>query len=144
MKNKVIRFAMSALNAVVLLVLFGRIIVFCTGCSSSSDQKKTTSDLQAMLEAKWDGYSEQYANIPGGIALMVISGKDSYFASYKMGEDMTVDSRFRVASITKTFTATAIMLLEQIGLLDIDDTIVSTIYGSDEPYLSDTPDYDIP
>ena len=143
MKNK-IPFKMSALNALVLLSLLGGIIGFCNGCSSSSDQKDTASDLQAMLEEKWDAYSAPYPNLPGGMSFMVISGEDRYFASYKMGEDMTVNSRLRAASITKTFTATAILLLEQGGLLDIENTIVSAIHGSDEPYLPDTPDYDIP
>jgi D-alanyl-D-alanine carboxypeptidase len=53
-------------------------------------------------------------------------------------------SRFRSASTTKTFTAAAIMLLCQQGLLDIDDYITDNIPGTSEPYVPDTAGYDIP
>ena len=54
------------------------------------------------------------------------------------------NTHFRIASNTKTFTSAAIMLLNQQGLLNIDDTIVSNIPGTANPYVPATAQYDIP
>lgn len=44
-------------------------------------------------------------------------------ADLALGRPNTLDSRFRVASITKTFTAAAISLLADLELLALDDTV---------------------
>lgn len=59
-----------------------------------------------------------------GILEDVSVGKSDYFRNI----DMTGDSKYRIASISKTITAIAVMQLEEQGLLDLDDDI-SDILG---------------
>jgi D-alanyl-D-alanine carboxypeptidase len=69
----------------------------------------------------------------------------NYFASSGMAAGVDQNTRFRVASNTKTFTAAAIMLLNQQGKLNIDNTIVSDIPGQPGvPYVPNAPQYAIP
>jgi D-alanyl-D-alanine carboxypeptidase len=61
-----------------------------------------------------------------------------------MPAGVTPNHHFRMASNTKTFTASAILLLAQQGRLRLDDTLVSTIPGQAIPYVPDTAQYAIP
>jgi D-alanyl-D-alanine carboxypeptidase len=79
----------------------------------------------------------------GGLAMQIFSPDFDGFLSSDM-EDAQDYSSFRCASTTKTFTAAAVMLLHQQGLLDINDYITSTIPGTSDTYIPDTPGYDIP
>ena len=45
------------------------------------------------------------------------------FASYEDEREATPDTQYRIGSITKTFTATAIMQLRDAGALDLDDRL---------------------
>jgi CubicO group peptidase (beta-lactamase class C family) len=44
-------------------------------------------------------------------------------ASYENGVEATPQTQYRIGSITKTFTATAVMQLRDAGLLDLDDRL---------------------
>jgi CubicO group peptidase (beta-lactamase class C family) len=44
-------------------------------------------------------------------------------ASYDDGAEATPETQYRIGSITKTFTATAVMQLRDAGLLDLDDRL---------------------
>lgn len=59
-------------------------------------------------------------------------------------EEITPDTTFRIASITKNFTATAILLMQEYGWIDISHTITTPMPGGDASYVPDTPDYAIP
>lgn len=50
-------------------------------------------------------------------------------ANYSEGRDATPDTQYRIGSITKTFTATAVMQLREAGLVDLDDRIEQHIPG---------------
>jgi CubicO group peptidase (beta-lactamase class C family) len=50
-------------------------------------------------------------------------------ASYEDGLDATADTQYRIGSITKTFTATAIMQLRDAGKLDLDDRLEQHLDG---------------
>jgi len=50
-------------------------------------------------------------------------------ASYEEGRDATPDTQYRIGSITKTFTAVAIMQLRASGALDLDDRLEQHIDG---------------
>jgi CubicO group peptidase (beta-lactamase class C family) len=52
------------------------------------------------------------------------------FADVDLGEEATADTQYRVGSITKTFTATAIMQLRDAGELDLEDTLERHIDGA--------------
>jgi D-alanyl-D-alanine carboxypeptidase len=86
-------------------------------------------DKAAELEAKAAGFVKEH-RLPG-VAAGVIHGDDLVWfsgigfadvAERRPPEDTTI---YRVASITKTFTGTAIMQLRDEGLLHLDDPAVS-------------------
>lgn len=113
-----------------------------SACSSSSPF--TQQDLQDMLDSKWNQYSAGKENFEGGLAMQILSAKGDYFISTGMGDDMSASHKFRTASVTKTFTAAGIMLLSELGDLDIDNKITDKIPGKDDPYVPDSEEYDIP
>jgi len=50
-------------------------------------------------------------------------------ASYEDERDATPETQYRIGSITKTFTATAVMQLRDAGLLDLDDRLDEHVGG---------------
>ena len=50
-------------------------------------------------------------------------------ADYDAGTDATPQTQYRIGSITKTFTATAIMQLRDAGALDLDDRLEQHLDG---------------
>jgi CubicO group peptidase (beta-lactamase class C family) len=63
------------------------------------------------------------------VAAAVVRGGDVIWsgavgtASYDDGAQATPETQYRIGSITKTFTATAVMQLRDAGLLDLDDRL---------------------
>lgn len=94
--------------------------------------------LTAVLISQWQ---QRYAGKPGGLTFYALTPKGTFFASTLDG--VTAQTHFRGASTTKTFTAAAIMLLDQRGLLKIDDVLTATMPGRTDPYLPDTPGFAI-
>ncbi|MDD5432828.1 MAG: serine hydrolase [Candidatus Omnitrophica bacterium] len=129
----------------VYVFIIGVIItaLFFSGCSPCCKSSFTKQELSKILESEWLKYKSGKNNFDGGLAMQILSPKGDYFISTGMG-DITNAVHFRIASVTKTFTAAGIMLLEQRGLLKIDDKITDNIPGKNIPYLPDTPDYSIP
>ena len=109
--------------------------------SSSANTK-----VQRMVAGRWDTYLKEI-NHPepakGGAALYLTSPAGNFFAAANMS-DAGPDIHFRPASITKTFTAAAIMLLHQRGELNIDDLVTARAPRKGITYLPDSNDYNIP
>lgn len=118
-------------------------IVILVGCSGSSSTSPSDS-LQAYVDVTWKNYKETHGLPGGGMAVYLETPTGNYFASSGMAACVDQNTRFRIASNTKTFTAAAIMLLQQQGKLNINDIIVSNIPGTSDPYVPDTPQYNIP
>ena len=100
--------------------------------------------LQQAVSADWAGYKAQYGLPAGAIAVYVTTPGGNYSASAGMAAGNGPNTHFRIASNTKTFTAAAIMLLNQQGKLRIDDMIVSPIPGQTNPYVPNTAQYNVP
>ncbi|MDJ1486150.1 serine hydrolase domain-containing protein [Cytophagaceae bacterium YF14B1] len=71
---------------------------------------------------------------PGGVFMIAHHGKPVYQkafgkANLELGDNLSVDNVFQLGSMTKQFTAVAILLLEQQGKLSIVDTISKYIGG---------------
>ena len=120
-----------------------------SGCSKFDQLDNTycanKKALEQMLQSEYEDYLEVAPGYPGGLVLKVIAGGEEYFLTAGMdGKDVTGQTRFRAASCTKTFTATAILLLHQQGKLKISDFITDTIPGTDQTYLPDIPECAIP
>jgi len=88
------------------------------------------------LQRTTDSLMEKYASPegPGASLLVIHNGRVEYMKSYGLAE---VDTRkpvgagtnFRLASLSKQFTATAVMLLVADGKLHYDDDITSLLPG---------------
>jgi D-alanyl-D-alanine carboxypeptidase len=115
------------------------IAVLLAGCGGSSPPPAV--DIGSVLDSQWKA---RYAKeTPGGLTAMLITPNGEYFASTVAGT--TPATHFRAASTTKTFTAAAIMLLDQRGQLKIDDVLTAAMPGgSGKPYLPATAGFAIP
>lgn len=117
-----------------VLVLSAAVIAGCGGGG-----QPLVAAIGNVVSSQWQA---RYAGAPGGLTAMMITPTAEYFSSTVAG--VGPDSHFRGASTTKSFTAAAIMLLDQRGQLKIDDAVTAPIPGSGKPYLPTTPDYAIP
>lgn len=127
-------------NLIVLLVA----TLMLSSCSGDNSTQLTQEELQNVLATEWQNFSQGKTNFGGGLAMQILSPKGDYFISTGTGPNVDNTLHFRTASVTKTFTASAIMLLHQQGKLNIDDKITANIPGTNTPYVPEIGDYDIP
>lgn len=86
-------------------------------------------------------YSRYQENSPGG-ALLIAKGDSIIFEGYKgvanyaTGESISSETRFNIASISKQFTATSILLLHERLKLDIKDPIIKYFPDLDKDIFS--------
>jgi D-alanyl-D-alanine carboxypeptidase len=111
----------------------------CGSGSGSAQSTNTNAELKTLLNKAWDS---RYPGKKGGLTLHMIAPNGEFFASSM--PNVGTDSYFRGASITKTFTAAGIMLLDQRGQLRIDDYLTDVIPAGGRPYLPNASEYDIP
>ena len=96
----------------------------------------TQARLQQLTDSLYNHFNAKWNIDKGGIFMRVTNPSGSYLVSSNITPSVQDNSHFRIASISKTFTAAAIMRLHQEGLLSIYDSITN--------YLPNTPAYDIP
>jgi CubicO group peptidase (beta-lactamase class C family) len=87
--------------------------------------------------ASWLAFRQDYLRIPGVQAAFLLGDEVLFSAAYGLadieaGTRLTTRHLFRIASHSKTFTATAVLQLAERGRLRLDDTA-----GSWLPYLAD-------
>ncbi len=100
--------------------------------------QRELDDTRSKLYGSWPD------DAPVGLALLVSDGKNELFLTSHLPDGVTADSHYRIASLTKNFTAAAVLLLVQEGKMNLDDTVVSLMPGRNEPYLPATPDFALP
>ncbi len=91
--------------------------------------------------ASWLQYRYEQSEIPGYVVAIAHKGElllnESYgFANLESKTKLTPQHIFRIASHSKTFTATAIMQLQEQGMLRVDDRVVDYL-----PWLNGHNDY---
>jgi CubicO group peptidase (beta-lactamase class C family) len=84
--------------------------------------------LERLLRAR------QADRLPSVVAAVIRGGEVIWSAavgtaSYEDGREATSETQYRIGSITKTFTATAVMQLRDAGLLDLDDRLEQHVDG---------------
>ncbi len=98
-----------------------------------------------MVAEKYAAYQREHHLPPGaGVLVHLVAPTGSWTASVGLPPGADENSHYRIASVSKTFTAAAITLLDQQGKLRIDDKLADMIPGTDTPYLAASPNYAIP
>ena len=130
--------------SVIAFIIITLILLLESGCAASTNDDRINAELKSLVENKWAEYAQNITDFNGGVAMRIISPGGDYFVSAGLDDDATGNIHFRAASTTKTFTAAAILLLEQGGKLHIDDRIIFNAPGTSFPYIPDSPEYSIP
>jgi CubicO group peptidase (beta-lactamase class C family) len=78
----------------------------------------------------WLPLKIQYDHTPGAVVCIAVNGVPKYinafgFSDFTKNVAMKKDAQFRVASMSKMFTAVSIMQLSEKGFLRLDDTVSS-------------------
>lgn len=127
---------MHQFYSIILFVL----LLLNTGCvqdKQSSEPVTGSSTMTNKIDALFVDWNT--ASHPGGAVGVYKEGKLIYnkafgLASIEYNVPNTLQTKFNIASVSKQFTAYAILLLEQQGKLSLDDDI--------RLYLPEVPDYD--
>ena len=126
-----------------LALLLPAILLACGSDQQSADTVQPR--LQEMVTSKYAAYKAAN-NLPenAGTLVYMKSAAGTWLATAGLPAGVNENFHYRVASVTKTFTAAAIMLLDQQGKLRIDDVVTANIPGRNIPYLPVSPPYAIP
>jgi len=104
----------------------------------SASGAQTNAEIEAQVDQYLNAY-EQINQFSGAVLIArdgdVLVHKGYGMANYEWGIPSTPETKFRIASLTKSFTAMAIMMLEEQGSLSIDDPLSQ--YFSDNPIGQD-------
>ncbi len=140
MKNILVRYKTHLLAITSVLTLLAAVF----GCTQSNDNDVQVR-IQTMLTAKYEAYKSANG-LPenAGILVYVATPEGNGVATAGLPDGANENWHYRIASVSKTFTAASIMLLDQQGMLNIDDVLISDIPGTSIPYLADSPSYTIP
>ena len=103
--------------------------------AACSDQSAPTPDAplltQSELQTQLDAVQLAHANIPGFSLAVVLPDGTLISASTGMaapgGQVMSADTPVRLASISKTFVAAAVLRLEEEGKVQLDDSIAQYV-----------------
>jgi CubicO group peptidase (beta-lactamase class C family) len=132
------------MNKVLVSALLITSLAFCKS-EHKSTETSNKSDLprSVIIATKFDSLFTELSKKKGfnGNVLVGIHGSAIYknsfgYSNMKTKEPLNVKSVFQIASISKQFTAVAIMMLKERGLLDYGDTIQK--YIPDFPYKNIT------
>ncbi len=130
------------MKAILRPVLFLTIVIVSVSLGSEDavfdGGQRMTEEVIAKLDSLLEYDLEAY-NLPGIVVGIWIPGEDCYLKAFgtadiKTGETRLFDDPLRIASITKTFTATVVLTLVDEGLMTTSDPIST--------YLPQFPDGD--
>lgn len=112
------------------LIFFSLIITIACSCNVSDKQKPYNGDYQ-----EFDVFFKSIENFSGN-ALVAIDEESIYsksfgYASRELLIENTIDTKFRIGSISKPITAIAVMILVEKGLIDVNEHLST--------YISDIP-----
>ena len=115
----------SKIILAIVIILSIIVCVFLVSCDNQSDKKDRLSEFMTSYN--------QYCSYPYSGSILVARGdkillnKGYSMADYEKGILNTTSTIFPIGSITKSFTAVAIMQLYEKGLLDLNDPITQYI-----------------
>jgi CubicO group peptidase (beta-lactamase class C family) len=108
------------------VMVLGLVALVMLGAAASEPPTLLSSQVDALFEGSVRN------NTPGAAVLVTREGKTLLDKGYGLAQvethsPITCDTRFRIGSITKQFTAAAILKLQEQGKLNIDDPIFKYI-----------------
>ena len=94
------------------------------------EKKASLTENQTSLSGKLANYMQAQTDVNGFSGTVLIVRKDAVLlrkayglADYEWNIKNTIDTKFQLASVTKQFTATAILQLAEKGKLSLDDKL---------------------
>jgi CubicO group peptidase (beta-lactamase class C family) len=98
------------------------IIIFCPYFLSSISGQDTSGKIDSLVEAYYNN------GVFNGVVLVSKKGQIIYEKAFGTADrewniPVTVDSKFKIASLSKSFTALAVLQLVQEGKIRLDGTI---------------------
>lgn len=109
------------------IIIFTFLMVCCMGFTLFSP---IVSETDVFIASELDNFIQEQMkkhNLPG-VALAITKGEEIIYAKAfgvaSKDEPLNTDTPLYIGSLTKSFTALAIMQLQEQGLLDIDDPVV--------------------
>ena len=107
------------------------LLVFCA-CEQKTSEPKHLEIDETLIDLMMTDYNQE--NVPGAAILIVhqsniILSKGYGLAKINEGTKINNQTNFRLASITKQFTAMAIMILKQRGQLNYEQTLTEFFDG---------------
>lgn len=108
-----------------LLLLIG---IFCGSLVANENSKETQKKLDSIFKQQFS------SDLPGAAVLVAKNGRIILHKAYGLANvehniKLQTDMHFRIASLTKQFTTTAILKLHQDGLLNINDPLSKYLPG---------------
>src|SRR5579864_4719011 len=116
-------------------MILGVVLGLCAGCGAARAQAVDTIDpaMKARVDAIAAGVMEQ-RGVPSASVAVVQGGKLVYTHAYGKAhispdKAATPEMRYSIGSISKQFTAAAILLLQEQGKLHLDDAVGKYVPG---------------
>ena len=109
-----------------------------TGTTGGSDgDDPACAEAQSRLESAAAAFAETHA-LPGVVMAASMAGcaelaAASGVANVETNEPMTVEHRLGLGSMTKSYVAALLLLLQEDGLVELDDSLSSFVSTSDVP-----------
>ncbi|MFA7287505.1 MAG: serine hydrolase domain-containing protein [Melioribacteraceae bacterium] len=125
-----------------LLVIISPIIIFsCKDEFVEPQLSILTNENIAKLQLAADNIIRDY-NTPGLAAYIAVEGEGAFtitrgVSNITTNEPMSINNTFKIASISKTFTTEAVLILVDQGLIDLNKSIQSYLPGIKLPNGSD-------
>jgi len=95
----------------------------CGGCGGGTDYSRTIEEMTTFIE------KQMAENEVTGLSIALVDGQDVVwaqgfgYADKERGVEATAETVYKIGSVSKTITGTAIMQLAEQGLIDIDDPV---------------------
>jgi len=136
-------------RAVVRSILVGGLacwLVACTDDHLPNNPSVDRNKVQRAVDSVRLALEKDLQNTVPSLNVLIQTPKEKIFASsVPAGSDPILETaNFRFASITKHFTATALLNMHEEGWVNYKARITDLIPGTQIPYVPNTPDWDFP